>query len=66
LFRRLRRHWWAWLLVAVAVVILNEVFNRKVAGDENGHPAGDVLVAVVAVAAVASVWELLASRRRAS
>jgi hypothetical protein len=35
--------------IVVAAIILNELFHRDVAGDQNGHPAGDVLVAIVAL-----------------
>jgi uncharacterized membrane protein YhaH (DUF805 family) len=52
-----------WVAVAVAAVILNELFDRKVAGDNNGHPAGDVFVAVIVVVIVAGTWDLLAVRR---
>jgi hypothetical protein len=60
---RIRRYWWIWLLLAAVVVILNEIFDRKVAGDKHGHPAGDVLVAIVVVMVVALIWETLANRR---
>jgi hypothetical protein len=43
-------------LVVVAAVTLNEVFDRTVAGDKNGHPAGDVLVAIVVVVIVSAIW----------
>jgi uncharacterized membrane protein YhaH (DUF805 family) len=66
LYDRIRAYWWIWLLLGVAVAILNELFDRKVAGDKKGHPAGDVLVAIVVVLLVASVWETLANRRGAS
>ena len=49
--------------IVVAVVILNELFDRKVAGDKNGHPGGDVLVAIVVVVIVAVVWDFVAVRR---
>jgi hypothetical protein len=47
--RRLAKYWWIWLAIAVAAVIANEFFDRDVAGDKNGHPFGDFLVAVVLV-----------------
>jgi hypothetical protein len=52
-----------WAAIAVAAVILNELFDRKVAGDKNGHPAGDVLVTVLVVLIVAGAWDLVAARR---
>lgn len=60
---RLRAYWWVWLAIVVAVVILNELFDREVAGDKNGHPAGDVLVAIVVVLIVAVAWDVVAARR---
>jgi uncharacterized membrane protein YhaH (DUF805 family) len=61
---RLRAYWWLWVLIVVAVVILNEVFDRKVAGDKNGHPGGDVLVAIVVVLIVLAVWDLASRTSR--
>jgi len=58
-----RAYWWVWMAIAVAAIILNELFDRKVAGDKNGHPGGDVLVAIVVVLIVIGVWEFVASRR---
>jgi uncharacterized membrane protein YhaH (DUF805 family) len=63
-WQRLRAYWWLWLLIAVTVVILNEVFDRKVAGDENGHPGGDLLVTVVIVLLVLAVWEFATRKSR--
>ncbi|MGZ4366417.1 MAG: hypothetical protein ACXVFD_12630 [Gaiellaceae bacterium] len=60
---RLRTYWWVWVAIAVAAVILNELFDRKVAGDKKGHPGGDVLVAIVVVLIVFGVWEFVAARR---
>jgi uncharacterized membrane protein YhaH (DUF805 family) len=60
---RLRAYWWVWVTIVIAAVILNELFDRKVAGDKNGHPVGDVLVAIVLVLIVAVVWDFLAARR---
>jgi uncharacterized membrane protein YhaH (DUF805 family) len=63
---RLRAYWWLWVLIVVGVAALNEVFDRKVAGDKSGHPAGDVLVAVVVVVLVLAVWDFVTrSPRRA-
>ena len=62
MYQRFRTYWWLWLLLAVVVVIVNEIVDRAVAGDKNGHPGGDVLLAVVIVLLVALVWETLASR----
>ncbi len=53
-----------WALIVVAAVILNEVFDREVAGDKNGHPAGDILVAIVAVLIVLMVWDLVTRKSR--
>jgi len=61
---RLRRYWWLWVLIAVAAVALNEVFDRAVAGDANGHPAGDLLVAIVVVVIVLAVWDLVTRSAR--
>jgi uncharacterized membrane protein YhaH (DUF805 family) len=60
---RLRTYWWVWVAIAVAAVILNELFDRKVAGDKNGHPGGDVLVAIAVVLIAIGVWEFVAARR---
>lgn len=61
---RLRAYWWLWALIVVAAVILNEVFDRKVAGDKNGHPAGDIFVAIVVVLIVLMVWDLVTRKSR--
>jgi|KBSMisStaDraftv2_1062788.scaffolds.fasta_scaffold449730_1 4-amino-4-deoxy-L-arabinose transferase-like glycosyltransferase len=63
--QRLRTYWWLWAAIVVAVVILNEVVDRRVAGDEHGHPGGDLLIAIAVVLIVAAVWEFAtrASRR---
>ena len=61
---RLRAHWWVWVLILAAVVILNEVFDRDVAGDKNGHPGGDVLVAIVVVLVVLTAWDLVTRKSR--
>jgi hypothetical protein len=37
---RLRTYWWLWVAIVVAAVILNELFDRNVAGDKKGHPGG--------------------------
>ena len=60
---RLRTYWWVWVAIVVAVVMLNELFDRTVAGDKNGHPGGDVFVAILVVLIVFGVWEFLAARR---
>lgn len=62
--QRLRDYWWLWLLIVVAAVALNEVFDRDVAGDKNGHPAGDVLVAIVVVVIVSAIWDFATRRSR--
>jgi hypothetical protein len=48
----LLRYWWVWLTIAAIAVVANEFFDRDVAGDKNGHPFGDFLVAVVLVGIV--------------
>jgi hypothetical protein len=55
-----------WALIVVAVVVLNEVFDREVAGDKSGHPAGDLLVAIVVVLIVLAVWDLVTRKSRAA
>ena len=63
---RLRTYWWLWVLIVGGVVVVNEVFDRKVAGDKSGHPGGDVLVAVVVVVIALAAWDLMTrSQRRA-
>ena len=62
--QRLRDFWWLWVLIVVTAVILNEVFDRTVAGDKNGHPAGDVLVALVVVVIVSAFWDFATRRSR--
>ena len=63
---RLRTYWWLWVLIVGGVVVVNEVLDRKVAGDKSGHPAGDVLVAVVVVVITLAAWDLMTrSQRRA-
>jgi uncharacterized membrane protein YhaH (DUF805 family) len=64
--QRLRHYWWVWVLIVVAVVALNEVFDRVVAGDKHGHPAGDVLVAIVVVLIVAALWDVGTRKSRLS
>ena len=51
------------MAIVVAAVMLNELFDRTVAGDKNGHPGGDVFVAILVVLIVFGVWEFLAARR---
>jgi hypothetical protein len=36
---------------------LSEVFDRKVAGDQNGHRGGDLLIAIAIVLIIAAVWD---------
>jgi hypothetical protein len=55
-----------WALIVVAAVILNEVFDRGVAGDKSGHPAGDLLVAIVVVLIVLVVWDFAARKSRSA
>jgi uncharacterized membrane protein YhaH (DUF805 family) len=64
LLQRLRAYWWLWLSILVVAVALNEVFDRAVAGDKNGHPAGDVLVAIVIVLIVFAVWDFATRKSR--
>jgi hypothetical protein len=61
--KRLARYWWVWLGMAVMAVIGNEFFDRDVAGDKNGHPFGDFLVAVVLVGIVFYVSAFVGRRR---
>jgi uncharacterized membrane protein YhaH (DUF805 family) len=63
---RLRAYWWLWALIIAAAVILNEVFDREVAGDKSGHPAGDLFVAVVVVVIVLVVWDLVTRKPRSA
>jgi len=60
---RIRGYWWVCLAIVVAAVILNELFDREVAGDKNGHPGGDVFVAIVALLIILVVWDFVAVRR---
>lgn len=59
---RLRTYWWACLAIVVAAVILNELFDREVAGDKNGHPGGDVFVAIAALLIILIGWDFVAGR----
>jgi uncharacterized membrane protein YhaH (DUF805 family) len=61
--KRLRGYWWVCLAIVVAAVILNELFDREIAGDKNGHPGGDVLVAIVALLIILVVWDFVAVHR---
>lgn len=63
---RLRAYWWLWALLIFVAVILNEVFDRAVAGDKSGHPAGDILVAVVVVLIALLVWDLVTRKSRSA
>ena len=51
-------------MIVAAVVILNEVVDRDVAGDKNGHLGGDVLVAIVVVLVVLTAWDLVTRKSR--
>jgi uncharacterized membrane protein YhaH (DUF805 family) len=62
--QRLRAYWWLWVLIVVVAVTLNEVFDRTVAGDKKGHPAGDTLVAIVIVLIVFAVWDFATRKSR--
>jgi uncharacterized membrane protein YhaH (DUF805 family) len=62
--QRLWAFWWLWVLIFGVAVILNEVFDRTVAGDKNGHPAGDVLVGIVIVLIVFAVWDFATRKSR--
>lgn len=61
--QRLVKYWWVWLTIAVIAVVGNEFFDRDVAGDKKGHPAGDFLVALVLVVVVFYVSWFVARRR---
>jgi uncharacterized membrane protein YhaH (DUF805 family) len=60
---RLLKYWWVWLTIAAFAVVGNELFDRKAAGDKNGHPAGDFLVALVVVAIVFYISWFVGRRR---
>jgi hypothetical protein len=57
------RYWWVWLAIAVIAVVGNELIDREVAGDKNGHPFGDFLVALVLVGIGLYVSGFVARRR---
>jgi drug/metabolite transporter (DMT)-like permease len=63
---RLRAYWWLWALVVGVAVVLNELFDREVAGDKNGHPAGDLLVAIVVVLIALFGWDLVTRKSRST
>jgi uncharacterized membrane protein len=60
--RRLVAYWWVWLPIAVIAVVGNEIFDRS-RGNANGHPLGDVAVAVVVVGIVFYVSGAVARRK---
>jgi cation transport ATPase len=63
--QRLVKYWRVWLTIAVVAVVGNEFVDRDVAGDKNGHPFGDFLVAVVLVGIVFYVsWFVGRNRSR--
>ena len=62
--QRLLAYWWVALFIVIVAATLNEVFDRTVAGDKHGHPAGDVLVAIVIVLIVFAVWDFATRRSR--
>ena len=49
--------------IAVIAVVGNELVDRDVAGDKNGHPLGDFVIAVVTVGIVFYVSGFVARRR---
>jgi uncharacterized membrane protein YhaH (DUF805 family) len=59
---RLRGYWWVCLAIVVVAIILNELFDRDIAGDKNGHSGGDVLGAVVVLLIILVVWDFVAVR----
>ena len=61
--QRLVKYRWIWLAIAVVAVIGNEFFDRDVAGDKNGHPFGDFLVAL-ALVGIAFYVSAFVGRRR--
>ena len=60
---RVRGYWWVCLAIVVAAIVVNELFDREVAGDKNGHPGGDLLVAIVVLLIVLVAWDFVAVRR---
>jgi hypothetical protein len=60
--QRLVTYWWIWLPIAVVAVVGNELVDRDVAGDKNGHPLGDVVIAIVLVGIVFYVSGFVARR----
>jgi len=61
--QRLVAYWWVWLPIAVIAVVGNELVDRDVAGDKNGHPLGDFVIAVVIIGIVFYVSGFVARRR---
>jgi uncharacterized membrane protein YhaH (DUF805 family) len=61
--QRFVKYWVVWLTIAVIAVVGNELFDRDVAGDKNGHPFGDFLVAIVIVGIVFYVSGFVVRRR---
>jgi hypothetical protein len=56
-----RHHWWVWLLIAVVVVVANEIVDRV--GFDEAHPPADIVLAAVVVA-VAFFGSYALARRR--
>ena len=61
--QRLVAYWWVWLPIAVIAVVGNELVDRDLAGDKNGHPLGDLVIAVVIMGIVFYVSGFVARRR---
>jgi len=61
--QRLVAYWWVWLPIAVIAVVGNELVDRDLAGDKNGHPLGDFVIAVVIMGIVFYVSGFVARRR---
>ena len=61
--QRLVAYWWVWLPIAVIAVVGNELVDRDLAGDKNGHPLGDFVIAVLIMGIVFFVSGFVARRR---
>jgi uncharacterized membrane protein AbrB (regulator of aidB expression) len=60
--RHLSSHWRVWLVIAVVVVVANEILDRNVS-DHKQHIDGDVIVTIV-VLLIAFFASYLVARQR--